>query len=76
MLRNGFLEDWISTLAKGGGAKNIFQDCVNPNSSNQFLYLRTIQGQSGDNAVDLALQDNVLFTERIYRVYLPRRELE
>ena len=27
------LEDWISTLAKGGGAKKRFQYCVNPNSS-------------------------------------------
>ena len=38
-----FLEDWISTLAKGGGAKKRFQSCVNPDSSNQFLYLRAIQ---------------------------------
>ena len=34
---------------------------------NQFLYLRAIQGHSGDNAVDPALQDNVMlpkgFTE-------------
>ena len=34
------LEDWTSTLAKGGGAKKSFHCCVNPNSSNQFLYLR------------------------------------
>ena len=43
------------------------QYCVNQNSPDQFLYLRAIQGHSGDNAVDLALQDNVLlprgFTE-------------
>ena len=49
-----------------------FQYCVNPNSSNQFLYLRTIQGHSGDNAVDPALQDNVLlpkgFTEYMHHV--------
>ena len=37
------LEDWISKLAKGGGAKKIFQYCVNPNSSNQVLYLRAIR---------------------------------
>ena len=37
------LEDWISKLAKGGGAKKRFQYCLNPNSSNQFLYLRAIQ---------------------------------
>ena len=66
------LEDWISTLAKGGRAKKRFQYCVNPNSSNQFQYLRAIQGHSGDNAVDPVLQDNVLlpkgFTECICHV--------
>ena len=31
---------------------------MDPNSSNHFLYLRAIQGHSGDNVVDLALQDN------------------
>ena len=35
-------EDWISTLAKGGEAKQIFQDCVNPKYANQFLYLRAL----------------------------------
>ena len=49
-----------------------FQYCLNPNSCNQFLYLRAIHGHSGDNAVDHALQDNVLspkgFTEYIYHV--------
>ena len=54
------LDDWMSTLGKGGGAKKRFQHCVNPNSPNQFLYLRAIQGHSVDNAIDLALQDNVL----------------
>ena len=29
--------------------------------SNQIMYLRAIQGHSGDNAVDLTLKDNVLF---------------
>ena len=45
---------------------------MNPNSSNQFLYLRAIQGHAGDNAIDPTLQDNVLlpkgFTEYIYHV--------
>ena len=49
-----------------------FQSCLNANSSNQFLYFRAIQGHSGDNAVDLELQDNVLlpkgFPEYIYHV--------
>ena len=66
------LEDWISKLAKGGGAKKRFQYCVNPNSPNQFLYLRAIQGHSGESAIDPALQDNILipkgFTEYLYHV--------
>ena len=37
------LEHWTSTLAKGGGIKKRFQYCLNPNSANQFLYLRAIQ---------------------------------
>ena len=63
------LEDWTSTLAKGGQAKKRCQYCLNPNSSNQSLHLRAIQGHSGESAVDPALQDNVLlpkgFTEYI-----------
>ena len=66
------IEKWISVLAKGGGAKKRFQQCVNPNSPQQFLYLRAIQGHSGDNAVDPPLQDNILLpkglTEYIYHV--------
>ena len=46
------LEDWISTLAKGGGANKRFPYCLNPNSFNQFLYFRASQGHSGDNAID------------------------
>ena len=59
------LEDGISTLAKGGGAKKRFQYCLNPNSSNQFLYLRAIQGHSGENTVRPELQDNVLLAKEL-----------
>ena len=66
------LNDWISTLAKGGRAKKRFPDCLNPNSSNHFLNLRAVQGHSGGNALDPELQDNVVspegFTEYIYHV--------
>ena len=78
MLRSGYLKIgnrlWQKgkERTKGKGANKRFQYCVNPNSSNQFLYLRAIQGHSGDNAVDPELQDNVLlpkgFTEYIYHV--------
>ena len=38
---------WMSFLAKGGGPKKRFQYCLNPHSSEQFLYFRAIQGHSG-----------------------------
>ena len=43
------LEDWISNLATGGGAKIRIQPCLKQNSSNKFLFFRSIQGHSGDN---------------------------
>ena len=68
------LEEWILTLAKGGGAQkkvSILLEFLN-SSSNQCLHLREIQGHSGENAIDPTLQDNVLlpkgFTEYIYHV--------
>ena len=42
VLGNGFLKTGYQ-LCKGGGAKKRFQSYVNPDSSNQFLYLRAIQ---------------------------------
>ena len=69
------LEEWISKLAKGGGAKKRFQCCVNPNSSSQFQYLRAVQGHSGESAIDPALQDNTLIprgfthTQYLYHVW-------
>ena len=68
----GHLKIGYQLWQKGGGAKKRFQYCLNPNSSNEFLYLRAIQRHSGDNAIDPELQDNVLlpkgFTEYIYHV--------
>ena len=70
--RNGYLKIEYQLWQKEEERRKIFQYCLNPNSSNQFLYLRAIQGHSGDNAVDPALQDNVLlpkgFTECIHHV--------
>ena len=57
------INDWIYVLAKGGGPKKRFQCCLNPNSSKHFLYFKGIQGHSGGNRVDPALQDNVLLLE-------------
>ena len=63
----------MSTLERGGGAKKRFRKRENPNSSNQFLYLRAIEGSEEKNVVDIVLQDFTV-TERIYRVRLPRWE--
>ena len=54
-------EVWISKLVMGGEAKKIFQHCENPNSPNQFLYLRALQGRSGESAIDPALQEKYGF---------------
>ena len=66
------IEDWTTIQAKGGGQKNRFQYCLNPDSSDNFLYFRAIQGHSGRNVVDPSLQDNVLlpehFTEYIHHI--------
>ena len=66
------LNNWISILAKGGGAKNRFQYCLNPNSSRHISYFRAIQGHCGGIAIDPELQDKKLlpkgFTEYIYHV--------
>ena len=55
-------------MARGGGNKKIFQCCTD--SSGEILYFRALQGHSGRNLIDPALQDNVLipnnFFEYIY----------
>ena len=42
---------WIAHLLTGGGQKKRFQFCINSNGT-QILYLRAIQGHSGENPVD------------------------
>ena len=64
----------LGSLAKGGGKKKRFQCCLNPNSSNQFLYLRAIQGHSAGTLVDPLLQDNVLLLDDFAEYDLPHRE--
>ena len=77
-LRNDFVhsqhwsdEKWKSKMAGGGGNKKRFQYCTDP-SGQEILYLRALQGHSGRNPIDPALQDNVLipnnFFEYIYHI--------
>ena len=63
-----------SKLAKGGGAQNGFQHCLNPSSSNEFLFLRansrTFRRQCYWSWI--ARQDTE--SERTHRASPPRRE--
>ena len=49
---------WKACLAAGGGAKRRYQYCFD--NSGRILSLRALQGHSGRNLIDPALQDNVI----------------
>ena len=49
---------WKSCLAAGGGSKRRYQCCSD--NSGKILYFRALQGHSGNNLIDPALQDNVI----------------
>ena len=55
---------WIACLAAGGGPKRRYQYCADYLGS--IIYLRALQGHSGDSLVDLELQDNVLIGPVIF----------
>ena len=58
-------EKWKSSMAGGGGHKNIFQYCAD--SSGTILYLRALQGHSGRNLIDPLLQDNVIVPDGFFK---------
>ena len=57
-------------MAAGGGTKRRYQYCTDV--SGIIVYLRTLQGHSGRNLIDLSLQDNVTiqsnFVHHIYHI--------
>ena len=55
---------WLACLAAGGGIKRRFQYC--PDYLGSIIYLRALQGHSGDNIIDLATQDHVLIKPGIF----------
>ena len=59
-------EKWKSTMAKGGGNKNIFQCCTDP-SGQEILYLRALQGHSGRNIIDPSIQDTVVIPDGFFK---------
>ena len=55
---------WLACLAAGGGSKRRYQYCSDFLGS--IIYLRALQGHSGDSLIDLALQDNVLIGPGVF----------
>ena len=55
---------WKSCFASGGGSKRRYQYCSD--NSGRILYLRALQGHSGNNLIDPTLQDNVVIESDIF----------
>ena len=55
---------WLTCLAAGGGIKRRYQYC--PDYLGSIIYLRALQGHSGDSIIDLETQDHVLITPGIF----------
>ena len=55
---------WKACLAAGGGSKRRDQYCSD--NSGRILYLRALQGHSGNNLIDPTLQDNVVIGSGIF----------
>ena len=62
---------WKSTMAKGGGNKNIFQYCTDP--SGTFLYLRALQGHSGRSLIGSFITGQCRDSGRFLRVHFSHR---
>ena len=55
---------WEACLAAGGGSKRRYQYCSD--NSGTIIYLRALQGHSGNNLIDPMLQDNVVIGTGIF----------
>ena len=70
-LRNQFsqVQHWSDErlkafFAAGGGSKRRYQYCSD--NSGRILYLRALQGHSGNNLIDPTLQDNVVIGSGLF----------
>ena len=63
-IQNWSDDRWLACLAAGGGSKRRYQYCSDFLGS--IIYLRALQGHSGDSLIDLALQDNVLIGPGVF----------
>ena len=55
---------WKACLAAGGGSKRRYQYCSD--DQERILYLRALQGHSGNNLINPTLQDNVMIERGIF----------
>ena len=55
---------WKACLAAGGSSKRRYQYCSD--NSGRILYLRALEGHSGNNLIDPTLQDNVVIGTGIF----------
>ena len=62
---------WKACLVAGGGSKRRYQYCSD--DSGRILYLRALQGHSGNNLIDPTLQDNVVIGSWNIPLHLPHR---
>ena len=63
-IQNWSDDRWKACLAAGGGSKRRKQYCSD--NSGAILYLRALQGHSGNNLIDPMLQDNVVIGTGIF----------
>ena len=63
-IQNWSDDRWKACLAAGGGSKRRYQYCSD--NLGTIIYLRALQGYSGSNLIDPALQDNVLIGPGIF----------
>ena len=63
-IQNWSDDRWKACLAAGGGPKRRYQYCSGNLGS--IIYLRALQGHSGDSIIDLALQDHVLIGPGVF----------
>ena len=63
-IQNWSDDRWLACLAAGGGPKRRYQYCSDYLGS--IIYLRALQGHSGDSIIDLEMQDHVLIGPGIF----------
>ena len=63
-IQNWSDDRWLACLAAGGGPKRRYQYCSDYLGS--IIYLRALQGHSGDSIIDLAMQDHVLIGPGVF----------